>query len=332
MTDSQSLKVPTFADVARAAQTIRSVVHKTPVLQSRDINQRVGAQVFFKVEAFQRTGAFKIRGAYNALANLNADQRRRGVVTYSSGNHAQAVGLASQLVGVQATVIMPEDAPPLKRMATEGYGAKIVTYKRDTEDREAIAREIAAQTGATIIPPYDHPMVMAGQGTTALEMIEKVGHLDALITPLGGGGLLSGCAIAAKTLSPDCKVYGVEPEAGNDVQQSFKAGYRIHIAPPRSIADGALTTSVGELPFAVIQSHVSDIFTVTDEQLIETMRWFAHRLKVVIEPTGALATAALLNGLVPLKPGSRVGVVVSGGNVDLTSYGPWIAQPSEGII
>ena len=324
--NSAQQSLPTFEDVRSAARLLKGVAVRTPVLTNEWLDKALDAQVFFKVEALQRTGAFKIRGAYNAVANLDEDAKKRGVVTFSSGNHGQAVAIAGRLLGVPATVFMPLDAPAIKRAATARQGARIIDYDRLTQNRDELARSFAQQTGATLIPPFDHAHVMAGQGTAAMELIEDVGELDVLVVCLGGGGLISGCSLAAKALSPNCEVYGVEPENGDDVRQSLRAGERIAIEHVDSIADGALTTQVGVLPFAVIQKNVTDIVTVSDTQLIDTMLWFAENLKVVVEPTGALATAALMHGKIPYAPGARIGLIVSGGNVDPDNYGPWLAQ------
>jgi threonine dehydratase len=312
------VRVPTFADVRAAAQRIKGIAHRTPVLTSRTADARTGASLFFKCENLQRVGAFKFRGAYNAIANLDEAQRRRGVITFSSGNHAQAMALAGQLQGVRVTVIMPHDAPAMKVAATRGYGGEVVFYDRFKEDREAMGRERAEQGGLALIPPFDHPDVIAGQGTAALELIEEVGPLDVLVAPLGGGGLLAGCALAAKSLSPDCDVIGVEPEAGNDGQQSFRKGEVVRIPVPQTIADGAMTTSLGAHTFAVIRALVGDIVTVPDPTLVAAMRFFLERMKIVVEPTGCLAAASVLEGLYPCA-GKRVGVVLSGGNIDLQS-------------
>ncbi|MBO1112488.1 threo-3-hydroxy-L-aspartate ammonia-lyase [Bordetella petrii] len=316
--------LPTYDDVVRASETLAGVAHRTPVLTSSTADARTGAQVFFKCENFQRMGAFKFRGGYNAIARLAPSQREAGVVTFSSGNHAQAIALASRLLGVRATIIMPHDAPAAKRAATEGYGGQVVTYDRYTDDREAVARRIQAETGATLIPPYDHGDVIAGQGTAAKELFEEVGPLDALFVCLGGGGLLAGSALSAHALSPGCEVYGVEPEAGNDGQQSLRKGEIVRIPTPKSLADGAVTTHLGQLTFPVIQQRVKDIVTVTDAQLVDTMKFFAERMKIVVEPTGCLSTAAVLHQAVAV-PGKRVGVIISGGNVDLAHYAHLLA-------
>ncbi|ARP91642.1 serine dehydratase [Bordetella genomosp. 9] len=318
-------ELPTYADVVAASERLQGQAHRTPVLTSSTADARSGARVFFKCENFQCMGAFKFRGGYNAIAKLTPAQREAGVLTFSSGNHAQAIALAARLQGVSATIIMPEDAPAAKRAATEGYGGKVVTYDRYKEDREAVAARLQAETGATLIPPYDHFDVIAGQGTAAKELFDEVGELDYLFVCLGGGGLLSGSLLSAAALSPSCKVYGVEPEAGNDGQQSLRAGRVIPIATPKSIADGALTTHLGELTFPIIQKHVTDIVTVTDAQLIATMKFFAERMKMVVEPTGCLAAAAVLQQVVPVRD-ARVGVIISGGNVDLKAYGAYLAS------
>ena len=308
-----------YDDVVAAHKRMAGTAHRTPVLTSSTADKLTGARLFFKCENFQRMGAFKFRGAFNALAQFTPEQRLRGVVTYSSGNHAQAVALSAKLFGIRAAIIMPKDAPASKLAATKGYGAEVVLYDRYTEDRGAIGKKISEKQGFTLIPPYDHPHVMAGQGTAAKELIEDAGPMDVLITPLGGGGLLSGCATAAKALCPDCAVYGVEPEAGNDGQQSFRAGKIVTIATPKTIADGAQTQYLGEYTFPVIQNLVTDIFTVTDAELVEAMAFFAERMKLVVEPTGCLAAAAVFAKKFDMK-GRRVGIVVSGGNMDLALY------------
>lgn len=312
--------LPTFDDVAAASQRLAGVAHRTPVLTSHTADARAGASLFFKCENYQRMGAFKFRGGYNAIAKLSEAQRRAGVVTFSSGNHAQAIALAAQILGVKAVIIMPLDAPAAKRAATEGYGGEVVTYDRYKEDREAVARRIQEERGMTLIPPYDHADVVAGQGTAARELFEDVGELDYLFVCLGGGGLLSGSALAARALSPNCKVIGVEPEAGNDGQQSFRSGSIVRIDTPKTLADGAATTHLGEITFALIKAHVDDIVTVSDAQLVTMLRFFAERMKMVVEPTGCLGAAAAMSGDFPLA-GKRVGIIISGGNVDLKSYG-----------
>ncbi|WP_431821676.1 threo-3-hydroxy-L-aspartate ammonia-lyase [Burkholderia sp. F1] len=313
------LPAPTFDDVTDAAARLAGAAHRTPVLTSRTADARTGATIFFKCENFQRMGAFKFRGAYNAIAHFDAEQRKAGVITYSSGNHAQAIALAARLAGIRATIVMPHDAPAAKLEATRGYGGEVITYDRYTESREEIGARLAQERGMTLVPPYDHPHVIAGQGTAAKELIEETGPLDLLVVCLGGGGLLAGSALSAAALSPDCRVVGVEPEAGNDGQQSLARGEVVHIATPRTIADGAASTHLGACNFPIIRRLVEQIVTVSDAQLVETMRFFAERMKMVVEPTGCLAAAAVLDGVLPVE-GKRVGVLVSGGNVDLARY------------
>ncbi|HEY0570604.1 MAG TPA: threo-3-hydroxy-L-aspartate ammonia-lyase [Enterovirga sp.] len=307
--------LPTFNDVLLAAERIHGIAHRTPVITSRTADAMGGATLFFKCENLQRSGAFKFRGALNAIRALEPAARKGGVLAFSSGNHAQAIAYAGQIEGVSTVIVMPQDAPALKVAATRGYGGEVVFYDRYKEDREGIGRALAAERGLTVIPPYDHADVIAGQGTAALELIEEVGPLDLLLTPLGGGGLLSGSALAAEARSPGCRVFGVEPEAGDDGRRSFHEGRIITIPVPVSIADGALTTYLGQRTFPLIRRLVSDIVTVPDAMLVETMRFFLERLKLTVEPTGCLAAAAALNGLVPAA-GKRVGVILSGGNVD----------------
>jgi len=320
-----SFVLPTYDDVIRASAVLEGFAHRTPVLTSKTADALLGAQVFFKCENFQRVGAFKFRGGYNAIANLSDAQRKAGVVTFSSGNHAQAIALASKLQGVSATIVMPHDAPAAKKAATLGYGADIVSYDRYAEDREQVARTLVEQRGLSLIPPFDHPDVIAGQGTAAKELFEEVGELDQLYVCLGGGGLLSGCLLAADALSPRCDVYGVEPEAGDDGRQSLRKGAIVRIPAPRSIADGALTPALGALTFPLIQRYARDILTVTDAQLVQTLRFFAERMKMVVEPTGCLGAAAVFNQKVPLK-GRRVGVLLSGGNVDMAALAGFLAK------
>ena len=307
--------LPTFADLRAAASRLAGIAHRTPVLTSRTADARVGGTLFFKAENLQRSGSFKFRGAFNAIALLPEEARRRGVVAFSSGNHAQAMAYAGSLQGVSTTILMPQDAPAMKVEATREYGAEVIRFDRYGEDREALARRLAAERGLTLIPPFDHPDVMAGQGTAALELLQEVGPLDLLLVCLGGGGLLSGCALAAKGVSAGTEVIGVEPEAGNDGQRSFRSGAIVRIPVPRSIADGALTPALGQRPFAVIRARVADIVTVPDAALVEAMRFFVERMKIVVEPTGGLAAAAALSGAVSCE-GKRVGVILSGGNVD----------------
>jgi len=318
------LNLPTYTDVAAAAERIAGKANRTPVLTSRTADEALGAEIFFKCENYQRMGAFKFRGAMNALSKFDPRQRAAGVVAFSSGNHAQAIALSAKLLGIPATIIMPLDAPAAKVAATKGYGGNVVTYDRYTEDREEIGRRFAEQHGMTLIPPYDHPDVIAGQGTATKELIEEVGALDALFVCLGGGGLLAGSALAARQLAPGCKIYGVEPQAGNDGQQSFRSGSIVHIETPKTIADGAQTQHLGQHTFAIIRRDVDDIFTATDEQLIACMRFFAERMKMVVEPTGCLGFAAAREMKAQLK-GQRVGVIVSGGNVDLVRYSEFLA-------
>ncbi|SJZ70009.1 threo-3-hydroxy-L-aspartate ammonia-lyase [Consotaella salsifontis] len=311
--------LPSFADVDAARQRILGIAHRTPVMTSRTANALTGAHLFFKCENFQRAGAFKFRGACNAIAALSDEARARGVAAFSSGNHAQAIAYAAKLQGVPATILMPADAPAMKLAATRGYGAEVITYDRYTEDREALGRVLAEERGLTLIPPFDHADIIAGQGTAAAELFEEVGPLDMLIVPLGGGGLTAGSALSAEKLSPDCEIYGVEPEAGDDGRQSLKAGEIVTIAVPRSIADGALTSRLGHLTFPIIRRLVTDILTVPDDALVEAMRFFAERMKLVVEPTGCLGAAAAFTGTVPVA-GKRVGVILSGGNVDMASF------------
>ena len=313
-----------YAEVAAAAKRIEGAAHRTPVLTSTTADALTGAQIFFKPENLQRMGAFKFRGAYNAIAKLDAGARKRGVLAFSSGNHAQAMALAGRLLGVAATIVMPSDAPAIKLAATRGYGAEVITYDRMTEDREALAKKIAAERGLTLVPPYDHADVIAGQGTAAKELIEDAGALDYLFVCVGGGGLISGCALAAHALSPDCKVIGVEPEAGNDVQQSFRSGSIVKIPVPKTIADGAQTQFPGQLTFPIIQALVADILTVSDAALIEAMKFFAARMKIVVEPTGCLGAAAVFGKQIDLA-GKRVGVILSGGNVDPAALARYLA-------
>jgi len=322
---SDAIRLPTFDDMQTAARRIFDIAHLTPVLTSRTADEKAGAKLFFKCENLQRAGAFKFRGATNAIAALTDEQKRRGVITFSSGNHAQAMALAGGLQGVKVLVIMPSDAPAMKVAATRGYGAEVVFYDRFKEDREALGRKLAAKDGLTLIPPYDHPDVIAGQGTAALELFEETGPLDVLLVPLGGGGLLAGCALAAKALSPGCQVIGVEPEAGNDGQQSFRKGEVVRIPVPTTIADGAMTTYLGAYTFAVIRAAVADIVTVPDPMLVETMRFLLERMKIVVEPTGCLAAAAALSGAYPCA-GKRVGIILSGGNIDLKSLGRFLEE------
>ena len=338
--------LPTFADVENAARQLVGAANETPVVNSRTVNRRTGADVFFKCENMQRGGAFKFRGAYNALSRLSRDERRHGVVTFSSGNHAQAIALAGQVLDIPRVIVMPSDAPAVKKTATEGYGGEVVLYDRDREDREAIGRRLAHERGLTLIPPYDHPHIIAGQGTAARELIEEVGALDFLFAPCGGGGLLSGSALSARALVPSCKVIGVEPAAGDDATRSFRTKTLQTVHNPATVADGARTPSLGSLTFPLVLEHVSDMTTVDDRALPRAMFYLWERLKLVVEPTGALGAAAVLGSdldfrdsmtmspkrenrdLTPPFPlrGARVGVILSGGNVDLSQVSRWLAS------
>jgi threonine dehydratase len=313
-----------YRDIEQAAARLAGAAHRTPVLTSRTADALAGAQLFFKCENFQRMGAFKFRGAFNAIARFDEAQRRAGVLTYSSGNHAQAIALSASIAGIRSAIIMPHDAPALKVQATRGYGGEVIVYDRYKENREQIGRRLAQERGMTLIPPYDHPDVICGQGTAAKELFEETGPLDVLLVPLGGGGLLAGSALAASRLAPGCKVIGVEPAAGNDGQQSLRRGEIVHIAVPDTIADGAMVTHVGEHNFALIRRLVDDIVTVSDAQLAATMKFFAERMKMIVEPTGCLAAAAAMQRAYAARgeslAGKRVGILVSGGNVDLARF------------
>lgn len=321
-------ELPTYGDVVSAAERLEGHAHRTPVLTSRLLDAELGQRVLFKAENLQRMGAFKFRGAFNALSRFTPEQRGSGVVTYSSGNHAQAIALAAAMLDIPATIVMPLDAPASKVDATRAYGGRVVRYDRYGEDREQVARELVEQRGLTLVPPYDHPDVIAGQGTVAKELIEQVGDLDALFVPLGGGGLLSGCALATRALSPGCLLYGVEPEAGDDGRRSLRSGSIVHIPTPVTIADGAQTQHLGELTFPIIRREVSDIVTASDAELVDGMRLFASRLKVVVEPTGCLGLAGL-RGMAEQLQGRRVGVVISGGNVDLDRFATLVGSGSS---
>ncbi|WP_339548193.1 threo-3-hydroxy-L-aspartate ammonia-lyase [Pseudomonas sp. RA_35y_Pfl2_P32] len=314
------ITLPTYQDVVDAATRLEGAANVTPVLTSRTINEEVGAQVFFKCENYQRTGSFKFRGAYNSLAKFSEEQRRGGVVAFSSGNHAQGIALAAKLLKIPATIVMPTDAPAAKVAATKGYGAEVVFYDRYTEDREAIGRALAAKHGMTLIPSYDHPDVLSGQGTAARELFESVGQLDALFVGLGGGGMLSGTTLATRALAPECTLIGVEPEAGNDGQQSFYSGEIVHIDTPDTIADGAQTQHLGNYTFPIILNGVNRIVTVTDEELISAMKFFVQRMKIVVEPTGCLGLAAVRKFKDELQ-GKRIGVMITGGNIDIDKFG-----------
>jgi threonine dehydratase len=305
----------TYDDVARAHERIKAEAHRTPVLSSATVDALTGATVLFKPENLQRMGAFKFRGAYNALSQLSAEAKKRGVVAFSSGNHAQAVALAGKLLGIPRVIVMPADAPRVKLEATRGYGAEVVVYQKN-QDREEVAGKISSERGLTLIPPYDHPHVVAGQGTAAKELIEDAGPLDLLLVPCGGGGLLSGCALAAKHLSPQCRVIGVEPAAGDDATRSFKTKTLQTVKNPDTIADGARTPSLGKVTYPLVMRYVDDMLTVTDAELLKSMFFLWERMKIVVEPTGALAACALLEKKLDAK-GKRVGVVLSGGNADV---------------
>ena len=309
----------TFQEVEAAAHCLKGVAHRTPVIRSHTLDALLGCEVHLKAENLQRMGAFKFRGGYNAVNVLSDEQRAKGVVAFSSGNHAQAVALAARLHGCKATIVMPHDSPTLKLAATRGYGAEVVIYDRYKEDRAAIARQLVAETGAALIPPFDHLPVMAGQGTAALELIEDVGELDALIVCAGGGGFLSGCTVAAKHLLPDIQVFGAEPERGNDMQQSLREGRIVHIDVPRTICDGQQTQAVGVHTFEVIQALVTDVLTVSDPVVVEAMRFVFERLKLVVEPSGACALAALMHHRQRFA-GRRVGVTLSGGNIGIDRF------------
>ncbi|HLL34708.1 threo-3-hydroxy-L-aspartate ammonia-lyase [Streptomyces sp. NPDC052773] len=318
----------TLDDVRAAAARLKGVAHRTPVLRSRTLDALVGAETLLKCENFQRMGAFKFRGAYNAISRLTPEQLAQGVAAYSSGNHAQAVALAARELGTSAVIVMPEDAPASKQAATAAYGAEIVTYDRYTGDRVAIAEALAADRGLTVIPPYEHPHIIAGQGTAALELIEEVGELDALIAPVGGGGLIAGSATVAKGLRAGVRVIGVEPEAGDDTKRSLEAGRRISIPVPRTIADGQALHTPGELTFSVNRRLVDEIALVSDDEIRAAMRFAFERLKIVIEPSGATPLAALLAGRVTGLP-RRVGVIISGGNIDTERFARLCAGGEE---
>jgi threonine dehydratase len=307
----------TYADIAGAAERLDGVAHRTPVMTSRTVDDRVGASVFFKCENLQRIGAFKFRGGYNVLSQLSPKQQERGVIAYSSGNHAQAIALAGRILDIPRVILMPEDAPQVKLAATRDYGAEVVTYDPETTVREELGQEIAEERGLTLIPPYDHPDVIAGQGTTADELMQQVEALDVLLVCCGGGGLLSGCAIAAHEHAPDCTVIGVEPARGDDATRSFHTGELHTVSHPDTIADGARTPYLGDYTFPLVLAHADDMVTVSDDALRHATRFLWERMKLVVEPTGALATAALLDGVVPGE-GRRIGAIISGGNVDVT--------------
>jgi threonine dehydratase len=313
-----------FEDVRAAAARLKGVAHRTPVITSATLDERVGARVFLKAENLQRVGAFKFRGAYNKIAQLSAEQKRAGVVAFSSGNHAQGVALAAKLLGVPAVIVMPSDAPAAKLAATRGYGAEVVTYDRERMNRAELAASIAAERGATLVPPYDDPAIIAGQGTAALELIEDAGQLEVLLVPLGGGGLLAGSCLAASALSPGVRIYGVEPEAGDDWVRSWRENRIVSIPVPKTIADGQQTQAPGELTWPIVRALSAGVVTVTDDEIRAAMRFALERLKLVVEPSGASAFAALLFGKVDVR-GARAGVLISGGNVDPTTFAACIA-------
>jgi len=316
--------LPTFTDIEAAAARLHGVAHRTPMVTSRSADERTGATIFFKCENLQRAGAFKFRGAYNAMASLPPEKRRRGVVSFSSGNHAAAIALAGQLLDVPRVIVMPADAPAVKRAAAEGYGAEIVLYDRERDDREAIGRRLSHERGLALIPPYDDADVIAGQGTAARELFEDAGPIDVLLVPCGGGGLLAGCALAAATMAPACRVIGVEPAAGDDATRSFRTRTLQTVHNPLTVADGARTASMSEMTFAIMLAHVADMATVDDRVLLDAMFYLWERLKLVVEPTAALGAAAAFAGAVPVA-GKRVGVILTAGNVDLSQISTWIA-------
>ncbi len=320
----------TITDVQAAAKRLAGIAHRTPVLTSITVNQRINSQVFFKCENFQRTGSFKFRGAYNALTQLSETQKQKGVLTFSSGNHAQGIALAGELLNIPTTIVMPDDAPAVKQTATRGYGAEVILYNRQQTNREELAQTIVKERSLTLIPPYDHPDIIAGQGTTALELIEEVGELDLLLVCCGGGGLLTGCAIATKALLPNCRVIGVEPELADDASRSFYSKTLHTVNNPHTIADGARTPSLGKVTFPLVLHYVDDMVTVSEEAILRTMFFLWSRLKIVVEPTGVLAAAALLEGAVK-APGDKIGVIISGGNVDLAQIGKLFSSEFEHI-
>jgi threonine dehydratase len=312
----------TFEDVAAAAQCIEGVAHRTPVVTSRLLNEVCAGRLFLKCENLQRVGAFKFRGAYNAISRLTDVDRARGVISFSSGNHAQAVALVCRILGIRATIVMPDTAPAMKLAAVRGYGAEVVLHDPKISSREQIARSLSAERGSSIIPPFDHPHIIAGQGTAALELFESIGELDYLFVPCGGGGLLSGSALAARRLAPSCKVVGVEPAAGDDATRSFHSGVLQTVHHPDTIADGARTPSLGQLTFPLIRQNVDDLITVTDDDLIRTMQFVWSRLKLIVEPTGVLGLAAVFSHRYAIE-GKRAGVILSGGNVDFAAAARW---------
>jgi len=316
MVHAEQKVVIMFEDIEAAARRLAGVANRTPVVTSRALDERVNANAFFKCENLQRGGAFKFRGAYNTISQLSDDQRKRGVVSFSSGNHAQGVALAAKLLAVPAVIVMPRDAPEVKLAATRGYGAEVVLYDRVEQKRDAIARRLAEERGLALVPPFDHPHIIAGQGTAALELLADVPDLDSLIVPIGGGGLISGCSIAAHALRPGMRVIGVEPETANDSYLSLQKGERVSTPQSHSIADGLLPTAPGEITFPIMQQHLESIALVSDEEIAEAVRFLALRMKLVVEPSGAAPAAALMSGRVPNVPGKKIGVILSGGNID----------------
>ena len=327
-TRAETARLPTFASVRDAAERLRGVAHRTPVLTSRTLDERAGARVFLKCESFQRGGAFKFRGAYNAVSRLGEEERRAGVLTFSSGNHAQAVALTGRILGVRTAVVMPENAPAAKVEATRGYGAEVILYDPAAASREEVAARLREERGMTLVPPYDHPDVVAGQGTAALELFEEAGPLDVLLAPCGGGGLLSGSALAARGAAPGCRVVGVEPETADDATRSFRTGELHRVHNPPTIADGLRTPSLGAVTFPLVRAHVDEMRTVAEAEIVEAMRFLWTRMKLVVEPSGAVPVAALLAGIPELR-GARVGVIVSGGNVDLAAACALLAGGSD---
>ncbi len=325
MTDPAASLPVSYSDILAAAQRLEGHAHLTPVMQSRSFNQRVGSDVYFKCENLQRTGSFKFRGAYNALSQLSPEARRRGVLTFSSGNHAQAIALSGRLLGIATTVVMPKDAPQVKRQATESYGAEVLLYDREKISREALGQQLVEERGAVLIPPYDHPHIVAGQGTAAKELFETVGPLDALLVCCGGGGLLSGCAIAARELCPGCRVIGVEPAAADDATRSFYSKTLQTVHAPDTICDGARTPSLGQITFPLVLKYVHDMVSVGDRAVLDTARFLWERLKLIVEPTGALAASALYSRAIEV-PEAKVGVIVSGGNVDIQAFAQLLVQ------
>lgn len=318
-----SISQPSFVnitDVQSAHKRLLGVAHHTPVLTSHSVNEITNSQVFFKCENFQRTGSFKFRGAYNAMAQLSAEQKQAGVVTFSSGNHGQAIAKAGKLLNIPTTIVMPDDAPKIKQTATRAYGAEVILYNRQTTNREELAANLANERHLTLIPPYDHPHVIAGQGTTALELITEVGELDLLLVCCGGGGLISGCAIATKAILPNCQVIGVEPELADDATRSFHTKILQTVSNPNTIADGARTPSLGKLTFPLVLHYIDNMVTVSEDAIVRTMFFLWERLKIVVEPTGVLAAAALLESVIT-APDQKIGVIISGGNVDLAKIG-----------